>query len=278
VKPPRAHSRAAARARTFLSAAGCLLALALLAGCASTPPPTAKVPRPFDFQKDTFAFPNELLWEYSFDTNGNWTAHRREPKPSYTLHCVVLARSAIQFFENAEFCPNEPVTNTAAYRRLIRRVISTSPRSQLPESAQIRIPGYPDLRSFSQAHEDLLKAECGGAWQSYFQRGNWRMVFPFSHSGQEHMAQKLLLHVKPGHPVAIHVSTFPKLSINHTVVAFEAKDIGTGILFTTYDPNQPNKPSSLLFDRATRTFLLPACNYFAGGRVDVYEIYYKWDY
>jgi len=74
------------------------------------------------------------------------------------------------------------------------------------------------------------------------------------------------------------VSVFPKLSINHTVVAFDAKDIGTGILFTTYDPNQPDKPSSLLYERATRTFLLPACNYFAGGRVDVYEIYHKWDY
>jgi hypothetical protein len=78
--------------------------------------------------------------------------------------------------------------------------------------------------------------------------------------------------------VVVHVVTFPRLSINHTIVIYEEKDIGTGIYFTTYDPNQPDKPSSLLYDRTTRTFLLPACNYFAGGPVEVYEIYHKWDY
>ncbi len=252
--------------------------LLLLAGCASTPAPSSNITRAFDFYKDTFSFPNELLWEYSFDTNGNWAAHHREPKPSYALHCVVLARSSVQFFENAEFSASEPATNAATYRRLIRRVVSTNPRSQTDESTRIRIPGYPDLRSFSQEHADLLKVECGGAWQSYVQRGNWRMIFPFTRHGQARMAQQLLSHLKPDHPVIVHVVRFPKLSINHTIVLFEARDTGSGILFSTYDPNQPAKPGSLLYDRATRTFLFPANNYFGGGRVDVYEVYHKWDY
>jgi hypothetical protein len=66
--------------------------------------------------------------------------------------------------------------------------------------------------------------------------------------------------------------------MNHTVLIYEAKVTETGILFTTYDPNQSEKPSSLLYDRAKRTFLLTACSYFAGGPIDVYEIYHKWDY
>ena len=140
------------------------------------------------------------------------------------------------------------------------------------------IPGYADLRSFSAAHADLLKAECGGAWESYFTRGNWRMVFPFSRHGQEKMAAQLLAHLKPDHPVLIHVSLFPELTINHTLLIFGATETQTEIQFTIYDPNQPEGPASLKFDRAKRTFLLPANQYFAGGPVDVYEVCHKWDF
>jgi hypothetical protein len=270
------------KALVCLRCSPALLLAAALCGCATSDPvpKTAAAPaqHPFNFDTDTFSFRNDLVWEYNYSTNGKTTTHRREPKPDYTLHCFVLARSCRQFFENARFEPEEPVADDCTYRRLIDHVVSTSPRHKVAEGHQVVIPGYADLRSFSAAHPQLLKAECGSAWESYFTRGNWRMVFPFSRHGQEKMAAQLLAHLKPDHPVLIHVSLFPELTINHTLLIFGATETQTEIQFTIYDPNQPEGPASLKFDRAKRTFLLPANQYFAGGPVDVYEVCHKWDF
>jgi hypothetical protein len=218
-----------------------------------------------------------LLWEYHYDTAGRWTSHRRQPKPSYWLHCFVVARSARQFFEYARFDPGQPVADENTYRRLIRKIVSVDPRRRLPESERIVIPGYADLRMFSQAHEASLKRECGGAWQSYVQRGNWRMIFPFTRGGQERMASQVLSHLKD-HPVLAHVVRFPSLSINHSVLIYDATNTPAAIQFVIYDPNRPALPATLDYDRASRTFNLPPNNYFPGGRVDVYETCHKWDY
>jgi hypothetical protein len=254
------------------------LGLTFICGCASHSPPANVGSRQFDFARDTLAFPNELLWEYHYDANSNWVMKAREPKPTYALHCFVVARTVRQFFENARFDAQQPVADEAAYRRLIRRVVSSSPRHPLPESEKIVIPGYSDLRAFSQDHELLLKEECGGAWQSYFQRGHWRMVFPFSRHEQAEMATQLLAHIQPGWPLIVHVVRFPQLTINHAMVIFEAKESADRIDFIAYDPNQPVQPVLITYDRATRTFLLDANKYYPGGRVDIYETFYKWDY
>lgn len=255
-----------------------LLLAALLCGCTTARPPLAATSRQFDFQKDTFAYPNDLVWEYGYDADGKWKGHQRQPKPSYTLHCFVVARSARQFFDNARFDPNLPVADAVAYRRLIHKVVSANPRKPLPEHSKIVIPGYPDLRAFSGAQAELLKAECGSAWQSYLQRGNWRMIFPFSRHQQENVAEQLLLHLKESGPTIVHLVRFPQLTLNHAVVIFDAKADGKNLEFTTYDPNQPAEPIPLTFDSASRTFLFPANSYFEGGRVDVYEIYHRWNY
>ena len=55
------------------------------------------------FSADTFAYANQLTWIYGHDANGKWTSHRREPKPDYTLHCFIVARSTAQFFLTARF-------------------------------------------------------------------------------------------------------------------------------------------------------------------------------
>ncbi|MEW6304619.1 MAG: hypothetical protein AB1705_14180 [Verrucomicrobiota bacterium] len=167
-----------------------LLLFALLAaGCASSRTSTANQPRPFRFETDSFAYANELILEYRFDdATGQRTTLRRDPKPDYALHCFVVARAARQFFRNARFDPALPVADDTTYRRLIRQVVQTSARRAVPEEKKITIPGFASLRDFSAAKEPLLKAECGGAWQSYAQRGNWRLVFPFSRAHQEKTA------------------------------------------------------------------------------------------
>jgi hypothetical protein len=254
-----------------------VLALVFLCGCSSTRPPNFDSRR-FDFQRDTFAYANGLVWEYGYDTNGVWRSHKREPEPDYTLHCFVVARSARQFFDNARFDPLQPIADEATYRRLVRQVISSNPRKQLPESERIVIPGYADLRSFSGAHEKVLQDECGSAWQSYLQRGNWRMIFPITRSHQAETGKELVTRLKDRGPLLVHAFCFPKLTINHALLLFDAKETDTEIHFATYDPNDPSKPGLLTFDRAGRTFILPANAYFPGGPVDVYEIYWKWDY
>src|ERR1043166_4444576 len=66
-----------------------LLLLLALAGCV-TPRQQASACRPFEFEKDTFAFPNELVWVYEYDSHGKWTTHDRDPPPTYWQHCFVL--------------------------------------------------------------------------------------------------------------------------------------------------------------------------------------------
>lgn len=56
------------------------------------------LPRRFEFARDSFAFANELVWEYRFDAvTGKTTFSQRVPPPNYAHRCFVLARSARQF-------------------------------------------------------------------------------------------------------------------------------------------------------------------------------------
>ena len=255
-----------------------LLCLTLaLCGCSSSRTAGPVSARPFIFKQDTFAYANELVWEYHFDPATRTTTHRRrQPPPTYTHHCFVVARSAKQFFLHATFEPSQPLGEESTYRRLIREVVSRSPRSA--SGQKVIIPGYANLYAFSEAHEPLLKSECGGAWQSYCQRGHWRMLFPFSRAHQEKMAEQLVESIKQTGPAVVHVVHFPSLSINHALVLFEAAEAENAILFQTYDPNEPAKPTTLTYERHTRTFKLPANSYFIGGRVDVYEVYHAVNY
>lgn len=254
-----------------------VLLLAFLTGCAS-PRASTTVPRAFSFTNDTFVFENELVWEYGYDAQSNWVSRAREPKPEYAQRCFVLAEAALQFFQAARFDTNQPVKGDADYRRLVRQVRNTNSRRLVPESRKTLIPGYPDLRSFSQAHEDVLKSECGGRWASYLQRGHWRMVFPFSRRHQAHQAERLLSQLRERKPAVVHLVRFPKLSINHAVLLYGAEERPDEILFRVYDPNQPEAPAELRFSRSARTFILPQSDYFKGGRVDVYQVYHHWAY
>ncbi len=248
----------------------------LLAGCATSHPSSSS--RAFDFSRDTFAFANELTWDYGYDDDGHWTAKARDPKPDYTLHCFVVARTAEQFFKFAKFDSQQPAVNPENYRRLIHRVVTTSPRKSLPDSQKIVIPGYADLKAFSAAHQKLLKEECGSARQSYFQRGNWRMIFPFSRSEQEKMVTQLKDSVRRDGIALAHLVRFPSLAINHAILLYDERDSGENIEFTAYDPNDPSHPITLTYERGHRTFFLPVTKYYPGGRVDAYQIYHRWNY
>jgi hypothetical protein len=243
---------------------------ALLAGCATSAQRVPVAKRPFSFQADTFAYSNQLVWEYSFDTNGQQSAHERVPKPDYALHCFPMTRAAERFFFNAQFDPGQPETDDETYTKLIHAALKGQP-------GQI-IPGFANLREFSRAHEALLKQECGGVWRSYLQRGNWRLVFPLTRANQAKTAAQLAREVVEHRLPIIHLARFPQQTINHAVLIYDAVESPEEVRFSVYDPNITSGPMTLTYKRADRTFYWPRSHYFGGGRVDVYQIYHKWDY
>jgi hypothetical protein len=248
-----------------------------LCGCATVQRDRVSA-RPFDFQKDTFAFANELLWVYEYDSKGKWTTHTRVPRPEYWQHCFVLARATKQFFVNARFEPTLAGADEETYRKLIKRVMRSNARHPLPETSKIVIPGYLDLRHFSQAREKLLKRTCGSGWESYFQRGHWHVVIPFTRRSQHQTAMRLTDKLARNDAPVVHLVRFPQLTINHAVIVFDAKENPDSIVFSIYDPNKPSAPRTITYEKATRTFTFPPNDYFPGGRVDVYEIYRNWLY
>lgn len=104
------------------------------------------------------------------------------------------------------------------------------------------------------------------------------MIFPFSRREQQRMANQFVAHLGRNQPAVVHVVRFPQLTINHAIILFDSKETADALQFMTYDPNNPDEPVVIMYDKARRTFNLPANNYFPGGRVDVYEVYHRWDY
>jgi hypothetical protein len=236
-----------------------------------------RVPPRFEFQRDSFAFANELIWAYHFDpVTGKTTVSRRAPEPTYAHRCFVLSRAARQFLYHSRFDAGQQIADDKAYRRLIRRVLARNPRALCEPGQTIVIPGFDSLRRFSQARETLLKAECGGAWRSYCLRSHWRMVFPVSRQHQVRTAGQLLEAIRHNRSPIVHLVRFPALSINHGMLLFAAEETDDRVRFHAYDPNDPNKPVLVSFDRSARTFALSANAYWAGGHVDIIEIYRTW--
>jgi len=233
--------------------------------------------RRFDFASDTFAFANELLWEYKSDgTGGKTNFRKREPKPNYALRCFVLVRTARQFLYHARFEPGRETTGDETYRRLIRRIVSRNPRKPCAPADQVVIPGFAGLREFSIAREDLLKAHCGGAWQSYVLRSHWRMVLPISREHQSLTAERLAAALGQNLSPIIHLVKFPSLTINHGMILFAVTATANTFEFSAYDPNQPAAPARLTFDRQAQTFFLPANSYWAGGELNIIQIFQSW--
>src|SRR5262249_23656081 len=125
-------------------------------------------PRRFEFARDSFAFANELHWAYEFEpATGRTKFTKRNPKPTYAHRCFVLTRAARQFLYHAYFDAQLPAADTdREYWPLIREVMARNSRTPCAPADRVIFPGYAGLREFSRGREALLKAECGGAWQS----------------------------------------------------------------------------------------------------------------
>ena len=235
--------------------------------------------RHFQFERDAFAFAHELVWKYRFDpATGVMTTYKADPPPAYYHRCFVLVRATRLFFDHARFAPELPPADAPAYRRLIREIISRNPRRACAEPDRIVVPGFDGLRSFSRAHEPLLKAECGAAWESYFLRSHWRMIFRVSGRFQERMAEKLKRSLQKRRVSLVHLFRFPRITINHGIVLYGFTDSEQSIEFEAYDPNIPDHPVKLFYDRKRRAFTFEPNIYWGGGVLSVTEIFCDWPY
>ncbi|HWP66746.1 MAG TPA: hypothetical protein VNO26_12610 [Candidatus Limnocylindria bacterium] len=229
------------------------------------------------FPEDVFAFANETVWEYHTDAASGrqwWT--RRDPRPPFSLRCGPMARAVRQFYVRARFEPAAPPLDEAGYERLVRAVMASDPRR--PRATRIVIPGYPDLRSFSAAHGELIRRTLSGAWSSQLQRGNWRMIFPFSRGHQAATMRRLVRKLAAGEAPIVHVLRFPAITLNHMIVVYAAEESPAEVRFFAYDPNDAAQPIVLAYDRVARRFSYPRTPYFPGGPVRLYEIYDGWLY
>lgn len=245
------------------------LASFLLGSCASAQTSGKR----FQLNNDSFAFANELNWEYEFTASGEVITHKNEPPPTYSLRCFPMTRAAREFFYHADFRPESPVVSPDEYRALIRAILKRSSRSLSAPQDKITIPGFENLHQFSGAYGDLLKAECGGAWRSFLQRGNWRMVFPVSPKQRKNTAERFLREIHLAKLPIAHVYQFPKTTLNHALLLYSAEENDHDVTFLAYDPNNPQKPTRLTFNRITNAFFLEQNRYFGGGTVRVYEVY-----
>lgn len=253
---------------------GIVLLLLLLLACAKPPSQAPLHPaRAFDFKRDVFAFANELISDYAVDERGRLRPTPHSDPVDFGQRCVVMARAVRQFHLYAEFAPQLPRADEDRYRELIAEVFATDARRKQPTSERIVIPGTPDLRSFSRDHEMLFKQAFNQRWLAYFQKGNWRMIFPFWRDQQRTTAEGLASGLGRGELAVLHAVRFPDLGINHTFLLFGVEETPEEIRFRFYDPNAPARPRVLVYDRARRTFYYPKTFYFAGGPVRAYEVY-----
>jgi hypothetical protein len=234
-------------------------------------------PRHFEFTRDSFAFANELVWEYRLDAaTGKRVLGTRNPKPEYAHRCFALARVTRQFFYHARFEADQAMATDEIYRQRISTVTVRNPRTPCERKDQIIFPGFAGLREFSRTYEKLLKAACGGAWRSYFLRSHWRMITPFSRAHQARTAGGLIAALKQNRLPILHLVKFPSLSINHCIVLFSVTETESGWEFESYDPNNADEPEQLTFDGTSQTFFLPPNSCWPGGALNVSHICRSW--
>lgn len=221
----------------------------LLVGAPYTKPLPGAVgdsaPRPaLRFKIDTLAFPNELraLHPEKPDLYANW--------------CFILARAVTQFLKFARFEPGAPRLGAAAYTALVRRVVRHWPwREPLPPSARVAIPGFASLYALSRDEERAVKDGLGRRFWTLVHPTTWRIVYPARRSAQFRLVVATVKDLRSGRPVQLLLSDFPRLRLNHSVLAYDYRISTEDVIeLLVYDPNDPTAPGVVAFDRRTARF------------------------
>jgi hypothetical protein len=218
----------------------------------------------FTFATDTFAFANQIR------------ARHRDEDNLYANYCFVLARGLRQFSQFARFDPTRPRLDHDGYVALVRRLAAlTVSRPALPENERIVIPGYANLREFSRAREAAVKEGLGSRFWTLVHWTNWRVTFWVTRGHQANVAHEIVSDLRAGRLAQLLVTNWPKPELNHTVVAFESHDRGAAVDFVVWDPNDPDAPGIVTFDRHAGRFWATRVYDTEPGAIRVFRMYYS---
>jgi hypothetical protein len=252
-----------------------VLSAGLILSCLALPAyeaPSTPAPPPFRYERDTFAFANETVWNYARGTPQAESGATR--KRDYTRRCFVVSRAAVQFWKFARFDPAQPPLSREQLATRIREVTTRDVwKPPLAASQRVVFPGYASLRQFSKAEPGLLQENIGLGWPVYFRVGNAPIAAPVYRETEARLNGEILRDLRTGYPTIVWLYNFPTLSINHVVVIFAGERSGTQVHYHVYDPNYTDGPKQLDYDSASRTFSYQPTFYFKGGPVQARAIY-----
>jgi len=250
-----------------------LTTVALIAVSASAAEPE------FRFDDDTFAFANQTVFEYH---EGHASLRKKSTvkRDAYNRHCFVMCRTAVQFKKFARFKSHGATLDDSALAARVRAVTHRAAWAEpLPEDQRIVFPGYENLREMSEARRELLQRNIGHGWPSYFRISNARMMFQPGAGYQEKTHTRLNAALARGEVFIGFLTTYPRLSINHSVLIYKQKSFSPnpGIeRYLVYDPNHPESPRELTWSPRARSFSYQKDWDFIGGSVRIYQVYDKW--
>ncbi|HSS16938.1 MAG TPA: hypothetical protein VLQ29_08150 [Candidatus Dormibacteraeota bacterium] len=244
----------------------------------SLAPASAAEPE-FRFDHDALAFANQTVFEYH---EGHASLRKKSAvrRDAYNRHCFVLCRTAMQFKKFARFDPHGAPLDDASLATRVRAVTHRAAWAEpLAENQRIVFPGYEDLREMSKARRELLQRTIGHGWPSYFRISNARMMFQPGGGYQEKTHARLNAALARDEMFVGFLTTYPRLSINHSVLIYKQKSFSPnpGVeRYLVYDPNHPESPRELVWSPSTRSFSYQKDWDFIGGFVRVYQVYSKW--
>ena len=259
-----------------------LMALVVGLLAVSTARAVASVPgAPLSFTRDTFAFANETVFVYPHGYAESRQLQPGEKPPDFTLRCFAMCRSVEQFHKFARFDAALPVPDDEKLAALVRWVTHRAVwRAALPSAQRVVIPGYPDLRTLSEARPLTVQRGVGGGWSAYVRPGNYRM-FSYWWNGPSEQARTqrtLEATLECDDLFVAYLTTYPSLSINHAVLIYgrRVEAMNQQIRYLVYDPNHPEAPREICYDPRQREFSYQKDWDFVGGKVTVLQVYSHW--
>jgi hypothetical protein len=231
----------------------------------------------FRFDCDTFAFANQTVFEYH-QGHASLRKASTTKKDAYNRHCFVMSRTAAQFKKFARFEPRSNPLDDASLAARVRAVTRQAAWAEpLPENQRIVFPGYKDLKEMSKARREVVQLNIGHGWPSYFRMSNARMIFQGGSGYQERTHTRLNAALARGELFVAFLTTYPRFSINHSVLVFKLKSSSPnpGDRYLVYDPNHPESPRELSWSAHDRAFSYQKDWDFVGGFVRVYQVYGK---
>jgi len=216
------------------------------------------------FGEDMFAFRNDVR------------ALNPGEDDLYFNYCFVMTRGVAQFHKFARFDPMRPKLSAEQYIERVQQVVARSPwQDALPADDRVLIPGYANLHDFSRGEERAVKAGLGGKFWTLVHWTNWRVTFPVSREHQGQVAAEILAELRAGRPVLLLVTNWPEPELNHGVAAYDFRINDGAVEFVVYDPNEPERPGIIGFEREPSRFWATQLFDTKPGPIRAFRMYYS---